>query len=192
MSVCLVTHHLNHWSSFWGVLYFPRLPRFLPPGLFRPLCASSVSISHSLKPNRHYLARPLEWPRWVGPPLPTTTPILSGFEHYNTPLLISLARPGGGTGQCGNVDRLAKWLFPRQPRMVRYRKMRLLFAGIFLAFLSAAAVAGLFFILPILSGLKLFVVRWAAMLQARLKFDERPSQRRRTGRAGVGEACTWT
>ena len=43
------------------------------------------------------------------------------------------------------MDRLARILFPRQPRMVRYRKMRLLFVGIFLSLLSATVVGALFF-----------------------------------------------
>jgi hypothetical protein len=44
------------------------------------------------------------------------------------------------------VDRLAKFLFPRQPRMVRWRKMRLLFVGILLSLLSAAVVGALVFL----------------------------------------------
>jgi ABC-type cobalamin transport system permease subunit len=43
------------------------------------------------------------------------------------------------------VDRLAKKLFPNNPRMVRYRKMRLLMVGVFLSIFSAVVVALLFY-----------------------------------------------
>jgi len=36
-------------------------------------------------------------------------------------------------------------LFPNNPRMVRYRKMRLLYAGVFLSILAAVVVGLMFY-----------------------------------------------
>lgn len=41
--------------------------------------------------------------------------------------------------------RLGKWLFPKNPRMVRYRKLQLLFFTIFLSLLAATLVGAVFY-----------------------------------------------
>ena len=43
--------------------------------------------------------------------------------------------------------KLGKMLFPNNPRMVRYRKLRMLFVLIFLCLLACAVVGGLLFLL---------------------------------------------
>ncbi len=43
------------------------------------------------------------------------------------------------------MDRLARILFPGNPRMVRYRKMRLLVFAIFMSLFAAALVGVLFY-----------------------------------------------
>jgi hypothetical protein len=42
--------------------------------------------------------------------------------------------------------RLGKWLFPKNPRMVRYRKLQLLFFTIFLSLLAATMVGVVFYV----------------------------------------------
>jgi hypothetical protein len=44
------------------------------------------------------------------------------------------------------VDRLAKLLFPNNPRMVRYRKLRLFMVAVFLSLFCAALVGLLFYL----------------------------------------------
>jgi hypothetical protein len=44
------------------------------------------------------------------------------------------------------VDRLAKLLFPSDPRMVRYRKLRLFMVAVFLSLFCAALVGLLFYL----------------------------------------------
>jgi len=43
------------------------------------------------------------------------------------------------------VYRLGKWLFPKNPRMVRYRKLQLLFFTIVFSLLAAVVVALMFY-----------------------------------------------
>jgi hypothetical protein len=45
------------------------------------------------------------------------------------------------------MDKLANWLFPRNPRMVRRRKLHLLYWTIFLSILVVALAGGLFYLL---------------------------------------------
>jgi len=57
-----------------------------------------------------------------------------------------LANPRRPPDNGPQVDRLARLLFPNNPRMVRYRKMRLFMFGVFLSLFCAAAVALLFYL----------------------------------------------
>ena len=43
------------------------------------------------------------------------------------------------------MDRLAKIMFPNNPRMVRYRKMRLLLFAVFMSLFAALLVGVLFY-----------------------------------------------
>lgn len=52
----------------------------------------------------------------------------------------------------GSVYKLGKILFPKNPRMVRYRKLQLLFWTIFFSLLAALAVGSLFYLAYQFSG----------------------------------------
>ncbi|HWH67987.1 MAG TPA: hypothetical protein VNT26_01270 [Candidatus Sulfotelmatobacter sp.] len=45
------------------------------------------------------------------------------------------------------MDTLAKWLFPSNPRMVRHRKLQMLFCTLFMSVLACAVVGGVVFLL---------------------------------------------
>ena len=45
------------------------------------------------------------------------------------------------------MDKLGKWLFPKNPKMVRFRKLQLLFFTIFLSICVCALVAVLFYLM---------------------------------------------
>jgi hypothetical protein len=45
------------------------------------------------------------------------------------------------------VYKLAKWLYPKTPRLVRERKLRMLFFTIFLVILAAACFGGVLYMI---------------------------------------------
>ena len=71
-----------------------------------------------------------------------------GFESQSLRQVsaILIANPGAGR-TVSDVDRLGKLLFPKNPKMVRYRKLQILYIMILLGVLACGAMALIIYLL---------------------------------------------